>query len=67
MAKSETSRGAGISADHGGVMAPKQSSPPIDVAAGSGSRPGPSRYPIETTAPRDPKGLDGRRTAGALD
>ena len=67
MAKRESTGGAGISSDHGGVQPPAQSSPPGWNPAGTGSRPGKSAYPIETTAPHDPKGLDGRKTPGALE
>ena len=57
---------AGISGSVGGVMPPAQSSAKVFEPAGSGSRPGPSRYPIPTSAPRDPHGLDGRKTPSAL-
>ena len=57
---------AGISASRGGVMAPSQMSAKVYEPAGSGSRPGPSRYPIKTSAPMDPHGLDGRKTPSAL-
>ncbi|GAC1664489.1 MAG: hypothetical protein PVS3B2_00180 [Candidatus Dormibacteraceae bacterium] len=36
-----------------------------NTAVGSGSRPGPSKVKIATSAPSDPKGL-GRKPAGAL-
>ena len=55
-----------ISAPTGGTTAPSQSSAKVYEPAGSGSRPGPSRFPIPTSAPKDPLGLDGRRTPSAL-
>lgn len=33
---------------------------------GSGSRPTPSKYKIMTSAPKDPRGLDGRKVSGSL-
>jgi hypothetical protein len=59
-------KGAGIGASKGGVMPPAQSSAPTHIPAGTGSRPGPGKYPIPTSAPSDPHGLDGRKTPGAL-
>lgn len=59
--------GAGISASNGmGVQPPGQSSAKVFEPAGSGSRPGPSRHPIPTSAPKDAHGLDGRKTPSAL-
>lgn len=64
MAK-DSNGGAGISPATGGVMAPAQSDPPVSMPIGSGSRPGKSRYPIETTAPADAK-TQGRDVPGSL-
>jgi len=59
--------GAGISPSNGmGVQPPAQSSAKVFEPAGSGSRPVASRYPIPTSAPKDPHGLDGRKTPSAL-
>jgi len=66
MSAPKSHSGAGISPGHGGVQPPAQSSPTSYTPAGTGSRPGKSAYPIDTTAPKDPKGLDGRKTPGAL-
>ncbi len=49
-----------------GVQPPAQSSAKVWEPAGSGSRPTPSKYPIPTSAPKDPRGLDGRATPGYL-
>jgi hypothetical protein len=49
-----------------GVQPPAQTSAKVYEPAGTGSRPTPSKYPIPTSAPKDPYGLDGRRTPGAL-
>jgi hypothetical protein len=58
---------AGISPSNGtGVMPMAQSSAKTFEPVGSGSRPGPSRFPIPTSAPKDALGLDGRRTPSAL-
>ena len=58
---------AGISPSNGmGVQPPAQSSAKVFEPAGSGSRPGPSRFQTPTSAPRDPHGLDGRKTPSAL-
>ena len=58
---------AGISPSNGmGVQPMAQSSAKVYEPVGSGSRPGPSRFPIPTSAPKDPLGLDGRRTPSAL-
>ena len=38
----------------------KGSSAKQDTSVGSGSRPTKSKFPIESSAPRDPHGLDGR-------
>lgn len=64
MAK-DSNGGAGISPSTGGVMPSAQSNPPVNVPIGTGSRPGKSRYPIETTAPADAKTM-GRSVPGAL-
>ena len=50
-----SSDSAGISPGKGGVMPPSQTSSPSYTPAGSGSRPGPSKFPIETSAPADPR------------
>jgi hypothetical protein len=58
---------ASISPSNGmGVQPVAQSSAKTWEPAGSGSRPGPSRYPIPTSAAKDPHGLDGRKTPSAL-
>lgn len=44
----------------GSVKAPPQSSAKLDTSTGSGSRPGNTRYPIESSAPSDPHKLDSR-------
>ncbi len=44
----------------------KGSSAKVLNPAGSGSRPTPSKHKTETSAPKDPHGLDGRKTPGAL-
>lgn len=50
-----------------GVQPPsKGGSAPQNTSVGSGSRPTRSRMPIESSAPSDPYGLDGRKTKGAL-
>ncbi len=49
-----------------GVQPPAQSCAKVWEPAGSGSRPTPSKYPIPTSAPKDPRGLDGRATPGYL-
>jgi hypothetical protein len=54
-----------VSEQGSGVKAPKQSSAKTNIACGSGSRPTPSHYKIQTSAPTDPRGL-GRRVPGAL-
>ena len=54
-----------ISEQGSGVKAPAQSSKPSNHACGGGSRPVPSKYKIQTSAPTDPRGL-GRRVPGAL-
>lgn len=51
----------------GTLKAPAQSSAKLNTSVGSGSRPGSSRFPIDTSAPMDPYKLDGRGdTPGAL-
>ena len=42
----------------GTVHAPSQSSAKVHNAAGSGSRPGSTRFPIESSAPANPHTLD---------
>lgn len=44
----------------------KGGSAPQNTSVGSGSRPTRSKFGIETSAPSDPYGLDGRKTKGAL-
>lgn len=50
-----------------GIISPSPSMPvekgnsaPQDTSVGSGSRPTKSKFPLESSAPRDPHGLDGR-------
>lgn len=50
----------------GTVKAPAQSSAKHYDEAGSGSRPGNTRYPIESSAPSNPHDLDRAPPAGAL-
>lgn len=52
--------------ESGTLKAPAQSSSKLNTSVGSGSRPGNSRFPIETSAPMDPYKLDGRFVEGAL-
>jgi hypothetical protein len=40
------------------MKAPSQSSAKLNTSVGSGSRPGTSRFPIETSSPKDPYMLD---------
>jgi len=47
-------------------VADKRTSAKLGVAVGSGSRPGPSKHKIETSAPKDPHGL-GRKPPGAME
>lgn len=47
------------------VAHPKGSSMKQNTAVGSGSRPGPSKVKIATSAPQNPKTL-GRKTPGSL-
>lgn len=43
-----------LGTDHSNTMkAPAQSSAKLNTSVGSGSRPGSSRFPIETSAPTD--------------
>lgn len=42
----------------GTVKAPPQSSAKMDTSTGSGSRPGSTRFPIESSAPAEPRMLD---------
>lgn len=48
------------------MKAPSQSSAKLNTSVGSGSRPGNVRFPIESSAPMDPYGLDGRMVPGYL-
>jgi hypothetical protein len=58
---------AGISPSNGmGVQPPAQTSAKVFEPVGTGSRPVASRHPIPTSAPKDPHGLDGRKTPSAL-
>lgn len=47
------------------LKAPAQTSAPQNTSVGSGSRPTPSRYKIDTSAPDEPRMLD-RGVPGAL-
>ena len=38
----------------------KGSSSPQNTSVGSGSRPTKSKFPLQSSAPKDPHGLDGR-------
>lgn len=42
----------------GSVKAPSQSSAKLHSSAGSGSRPGTTRFPIDSSAPSDPHTLN---------
>ena len=44
----------------GSVKAPDQTSSKLMTSVGSGSRPGKTSYPIKSSAPADPRMLDGR-------
>ncbi|HXJ61969.1 MAG TPA: hypothetical protein VNU68_35475 [Verrucomicrobiae bacterium] len=50
----------------GTVRAPSQTSAKMDTSTGSGSRPGNTRYPIESSAPSNPRMLDRDPPAGWL-
>lgn len=50
----------------GTVKAPSQSSARTHSNAGSGSRPGSTRFPIESSAPSNPHNLDRNPPSGAL-
>ena len=50
----------------GSVRAPAQSSATMNTSVGSGSRPGTTRFPIESSAPANPHTLDRDPPAGAL-
>lgn len=50
----------------GSVKAPPQSSAKVHTAAGSGSRPGNVRMPIDSSAPSNPRMLDRDPPAGWL-
>lgn len=50
----------------GTVKAPSQSSAKMDTSVGSGSRPGMTRMPIESSAPENPRMLDRDPPAGWL-
>jgi len=49
-----------------GVQPPAQSSAPQNTSVGSGSRPTKSKIKIDSSAPMDAYGLDGRKTKGSL-
>lgn len=51
---------------HGSVKPPAQSSHKHHAEAGSGSRPGNTRYPTESSAPANPRTLDRDPPSGAL-
>lgn len=55
----------GIISDSPSVKPPPQTSSRTHVDAGSGSRPTPSKYKIDTSAPANPKTL-GRDVPGSL-
>lgn len=50
----------------GTVKAPSQSSSKLDASVGSGSRPGHTSMPIESSAPANPRTLDRDPPAGWL-
>lgn len=50
----------------GTVKAPPQTSRKIDYAVGSGSRPGMTKFPIDSSAPADPRTLDREPPKGWL-
>lgn len=50
----------------GSVKAPAQRSAEQNTSTGSGSRPGNTRYPIESSAPSNPHTMDRDPPAGAL-
>lgn len=50
----------------GTVKAPAQSSSKLDTSVGSGSRPGHTSMPIESSAPSNPHTLDRNPPPGAL-
>jgi hypothetical protein len=50
----------------GSVKAPPQTSAEQNTAVGSGSRPGNTKFPIESSAPSDPRTLDRDPPAGWL-
>ena len=56
---------ANIISDSPTAKAPKQTSAPQNTSVGSGSRPTPSKFKIETSAPKEAHGLD-RATKNAL-
>ena len=47
-----------LGTDKGAMKAPAQSSSKLATSVGSGSRPGSSRFPIDTSAPMDAYTLD---------
>jgi len=47
-----------LGTDKGAMKAPAQSSSKLATSVGSGSRPGSSRFPIETSSPKDAYMLD---------
>ena len=52
--------GMPLGSDSGGMKAPSQSSSKLNTSVGSGSRPGNSKFMIDTSHPKDPYKLDGR-------
>lgn len=48
------------------MKAPAQSSSKLNTSVGSGSRPGSSRFPIETSSPKDAYTLDRQPPGGWL-
>lgn len=57
---------ANLISSKGGVKPSMQKSAKVHMAAGSGSRPVPSKMKIDTSAPADAKSLGGRMTKNAL-
>lgn len=47
-----------LGSDKGTMAAPKQSSATMNTSTGSGSRPGNSKFPIESSHPMDARTLD---------
>lgn len=48
------------------MKAPSQSSAKLNTSVGSGSRPGSSKFPIDTSSPMDAYTLDRNPPSGAL-